>query len=305
MMQVFSDPDLERQFRRTGFVVLPLLSELEVESLLRLHTSTTPDVPADYYATPFSPDHAYRRQVFDGVNAVLMPRLNALMPGYAPCLAAFITKRPSTTKGKVWLHQDYTFVDNSRHTAVHVWCPLSDVNEQNGCLKTIAGSHTFLKHISAIPPNPAPFGPVRETLDASVAVKVPMRAGSAFIYDERLLHGSDENQTGELRVAAACVMIPAGVHPLLYSWDKNNAGQLTTLELSGTSLVDFEPGVPISEPYRPSMRPLGVIDYTAEPLTSASVDELARHQHAVLADAPSLASALRQAAAVVAALPRV
>ncbi|MEH1908555.1 phytanoyl-CoA dioxygenase family protein [Nostoc sp.] len=190
------------------------------------------------------------------------------MPHYYPCLSSYVVKRGNSSQGGVPIHQDYSMVDFEQHTAVHIWCPLIDVDETNGCLKAVAGSHKFFNHIVAVSGNPAPYGPLRKLLEEEYAVPVPMPAGSAFIFDERLLHCSNENHTDALRIAVGGVMIPEGCTPLLYMWDKDKPEQLTVLEVSVEYLTQFKIGVLIKEPYPQGVKFLKTISNKVVPLTT-------------------------------------
>ena len=239
-----------------------------------LHQSTTPEVPRDYYATAHNQDAVYREKIRQGVNAVMVPRLKALLPDYSPCFSSYVAKRGKSKQGRVPLHQDYSMVDFEKHTALHIWCPLIDVDQTNGCLKAIPGSHTFFKHLSAVTGNPAPYDPVRQILEKECFVSVPMQAGSAFIFDERLLHCSEENQTDCLRIAVGGVLIPEGVSPLLYMWEKEKPSQLTVLEVTRDYLTNFKPQTLISEPYPEGVKFFKTIPYEFAWLTAADIAPL-------------------------------
>jgi hypothetical protein len=276
MKTIFSDPELENNFRRNGWVVVPLLRADEVGALSELHQSTTPDVPRDYYATAFSQEASYRETIRKGVDAVLLPRLKTFFPGFYPCLSSYVAKRGRSKQGRVSLHQDFSTVEADKHTALHVWCALIDVDESNGCLKAVSGSHTFFNHISTPTNNPAPYDSLRGVMEEHCSTSVPMKAGSAFIFDERLLHWSDENQTDSLRVAVGSIMIPEGVAPLLYMWDKEKPKQLTLLEVTVEYLTRLKVGTLISEPYPEGVRFVKTIPYEFRTLTAEDIAPLYR-----------------------------
>jgi len=282
---VLSDPTLDLEFRRKGYVVYPLLNPDQVESLLELHAASTPEVPADYYATPFSQDPEYRWRLYKGITGVMQDQLSRLLPEYQTVIGGFVTKRANTTQGKVPIHQDYSFVDNQKHVSVHVWCSLVDTNERNGCIKVVKGSHSFFKHISAIPPNPSPFGPISEQLEREFTTRLPMKAGEALIYDERLLHASDDNLSDSLRIAGGCALVPAAVSPRLYCYDKRRPDRLDVLEVDEAFLGRFEPAGYIGEPYPVGVRRIGSVSYTTPTVRSLDLERL-RVLQADLAQVP-------------------
>ena len=59
---VFKDPTIEKLFQKNGFVVLPLLSKLEVEELLAFYEANPNDVTAGFHATHFSKNRPYKKE---------------------------------------------------------------------------------------------------------------------------------------------------------------------------------------------------------------------------------------------------
>jgi ectoine hydroxylase-related dioxygenase (phytanoyl-CoA dioxygenase family) len=134
--------------------------------------------------------------------------MNAILRGSEICVNGLIVKVSESKFGTVQFHQDYTFVDPKVHRAANIWCPLIDVNEENGCLKVIPGSHRSLKCFGISTPLPSPFASVSQILNSKFAKSIPVRAGWAVFYDSRLIHGSDENRSSTKRVAFACARVP-------------------------------------------------------------------------------------------------
>src|SRR5690606_1276506 len=150
----------------------------------------------------------------------IAPAMSRLFPGHETCFAIFVTKRPQTRQGRLPLHRDYSFVDRVAHTAVHLWIPLIDVDERNGCLHVVPGSHALMPSPFAVNEYPSPFQPVMDELDREYTTRVPMPAGSALAYDAGLLHGSGENHSAHLRPACIAILLPRGVEPRVYVWTR-------------------------------------------------------------------------------------
>ncbi len=271
---VFRDRELEEKFQEDGYVVVPLLTAEEVQSLLEIHDSLTGDIPADYYATIFHPDREHRREVGRLIDAILQPRVLPLLAGYKRIASAFISKRGSTKQGRVNVHQDYSFVDQSRVTGVHVWIPLVDVDEDNGCLTVYPGTHFLVNHISAIPWNGSPFQSVLPVLERECGVRLPMAAGSALIYNERTLHGSGENSTPGKRVAVASAYIPVAETMRVYVCDPAEPHRLEILSVQDSADLQLIPGKPIPQPYADTLARIGTINYQLTMLTEEQIQHL-------------------------------
>ena len=284
MERIFSDSEMEQEFRQNGYAVRPFLGADEIKAFNDLCESLLVEIPMDYYTTPFSQDIDYRRRIYEGIKAIVQEKLKKIIPHYRLCIGAFLTKRAKSERGKVGLHQDYSFVDNTIHTGVNIWCPLINVDEHNGGMKVVIGSHTFIKHISATPTNPSPFTPVSEELDTEFTTKLSIRAGSALVYDGSLLHGSDENLSEHPRIAFGCVLVPETVAPRLYTWNEQAPTKLDILEVTEEFLLQFRPGTYISKPLPEGVKSLGLVDYAFQPLRSEDLAELKSIQTELTAD---------------------
>ena len=112
------------------------------------------------------------------------------------------------------IHQDITFVDESRYQSLALWCPLVDTDPGNGCLFAAPGSHRW----NTGPRGPGTPYPYR-ALDTAIQKRltaIPMRAGSAVIFCQKLFHASPPNRSGGTRVAVTGLVVPQrGAAPVL------------------------------------------------------------------------------------------
>lgn len=261
------------RFANRGYTVEPFLDAADIENLLSLHRETTPVAPSDYYVTAFGEDFATKRRIYEGITNVVREKTGRLAPGYRILMASFVNKKARSTQGRLGIHQDYSLVDHVEHLGLNVWCPLCDVDERNGCLKVVDGSH-LLGHISATPPNPAPFDDVRGELDSDrYMVELPMRAGAAFLFDQRVLHATEDNRTDADRTSVFLNLVPENVTPRLYMWNERNPGQLEVYEVDTDVMLRLPPNKYLEDASRLGARFIGFIDHTFERLTSADLQK--------------------------------
>jgi hypothetical protein len=256
-----------------GYTIRPFLSAGEILALSRLHAETTPNVPADYYPTAFGSDPSLKLRIFDGIMEIVQPKVKDLAPGYRILNASFVTKRARSVNGRLGLHQDLSLVDHARHLGLNVWCPLCDVDNHNGCLRVAAGSHVF-GHISANPPNPSPYDHVRNELETIYMIDTPMAAGSAFLFDTRLLHATEENDTDSDRTSVFLNLGPDGVPARFYQWNKWQPDSLEIYEIDTDFVVRFRPNQYVENAAMLGAKFIGLIDYSYKPLTSADLSSL-------------------------------
>jgi hypothetical protein len=100
-------------------------------------------------------------------------------------------------------HQDNTYGELAPDNAISVIVPLVDVDERNGCLWMIPGSH--LEGLVPIPGKVT--DEVKRTraqfdlgIDDRRGVPLPMRAGEAVIFHALMLHKSNHNETDDDRL---------------------------------------------------------------------------------------------------------
>ena len=270
----FANPVAEEKFTQDGYLVMPMLSPVEVEALKSLYLHVIPDQPSDFYSTAFLPDSPVRREVVAQLQTVLGPYLEDLMPDYAFVSRAFIAKRGGPDQPPLPLHQDYSYVDQAIHRAIHVWIPLLDVDEANGCLTVVPRSHALVNHTSAMVGNPSPYHPHRKVLDTECKVAVPAKAGTAIFFNQRLLHGSTSNSFEGLRIAVAGSLLPKGLRQRLYVVDENDPGVLDVLEVRDEFAVPLAPGRRLAKPYPDGVTQVGTVQYTPEILLSQKLETL-------------------------------
>jgi len=104
---------------------------------------------------------------------------------------------PSATE---W-HQDLATAPHlAGRDAVHVWLPLQDVSEANGCMHFIP-DHARHRLVPHEPRGSAAHALVATGVDASKAVACPISAGMVTVHHLTTLHYTGPNNTNEPRLA--------------------------------------------------------------------------------------------------------
>lgn len=115
----------------------------------------------------------------------------------------FFCKMPGDGKAVAW-HQDASYWPLSPSKAVTVWLAIDDADQENACMKFIAGSHTQ-GHMTYRPSDSAEHNVLNQTIDDPEQygdlVYDPLKAGQASIHADLLLHGSDANESDRRRCA--------------------------------------------------------------------------------------------------------
>lgn len=220
MRTTFADPELQASLRDAGYATAPLLDPSEVADLHRSIAEIRPnlDFPVSgltqifYHASFLSPDLAYRRRALDIVRDALLPKLRTILPHYRAIAGGLLVKAPHS--GEVGLHCDWTSTRDLGDVNIAIWCPLVDVDDDNGALRVIPGSHKLVDNIVAAGIT-GYWHDYEEELKART-IPVPLAAGEAMFFDVSLLHWSRENRSDALRPVANLLCVHEESTPVLY-----------------------------------------------------------------------------------------
>ncbi|CEL91712.1 unnamed protein product [Vitrella brassicaformis CCMP3155] len=145
---------------------------------------------------PWLWDLVMKPEVLDAVEAVLGPDVLAWS-------SEFNIKEPHTDSFFSW-HQDSTYAGlEPSDDVLTAWIALVDVNEANGCMQYIPGTHhKQLPHVETNDHNNmlSRGQTIPNVVDESSAVNVVLKAGEMSLHHFRLVHRSGPNKTDDRRI---------------------------------------------------------------------------------------------------------
>jgi len=215
---IFKDPQLQQQFNRDGFVVLPFLDAGEVKALTEFFYTLHPKTPAGFYSSTFSDDMLFKKTITDFAEKIYAPKIESHFHGIKKLGASFLCKSPGA-ESKMPVHQDWTVVNESKFYSVTIWVPLTDTDESNGAMKVLRGSHWFT-HTLRSPNMPSEYENVKDEIWNAMET-LPLRAGEAFIFNHALIHASSPNTTSKERLAITYGIAPKDAQLYLYLQNGN------------------------------------------------------------------------------------
>lgn len=189
-----------------GFAVVPFLEAKALAALRESYQNLAPSPAAGFTSTILSPDRAYRTAVDRAIRRAVTPEVEQRLPEYRVAFCTFVVKPPGREDSAVPLHQDWAFVDEERSHSLGLWIPLQDVFRENGCLQVVPGTHAF-PHAPRAACTPFAYPELLPELMECLET-IPMQAGEAMVFDNRLFHCSPPNTSGTERVAATAVLVP-------------------------------------------------------------------------------------------------
>jgi ectoine hydroxylase-related dioxygenase (phytanoyl-CoA dioxygenase family) len=200
---LFADPRVQAQFQKDGYVVIDLIGPSEIAELAAFYAGleNVPTPPNGFQVSLDNENPAFVRTVAERLIHTVRDCVDKHFQAHKIFTASFVTKAKHPL-GMVPPHQDWTFVDEQRFCSATIWCPLVDVDLDNGALGLIKGSHRLYDHVR---PSPSPqyMPPFRDQLQSLFPYLnvVPLRAGQAVVFDNRTLHASPPNFGERTRVA--------------------------------------------------------------------------------------------------------
>lgn len=244
--RLFTDPAVQERFERDGYVVIPFLEPEEIAALGQLYHDLHPVLDGTFHSSQESDDPVYREAVASNVLRITERGVRAHLAGGRSVAAGMLVKPPSG-ETRIWPHQDWTMVDESRFVSVLAWCPLVDTDNDNGMMCVVAGSHR-LGPTWRGRDIPKPYDGLEEEIAAHHLTPVPCRAGEAVMFDSRLLHASPPNRSERIRPVAAVSVISAEAELLHFDIDESGQVRRHVVEDSFFRQVSvYNGGLPVTK----------------------------------------------------------
>jgi ectoine hydroxylase-related dioxygenase (phytanoyl-CoA dioxygenase family) len=200
-----------------GYALIPLLDEAEVQALKAFFERKKAAEVDRFYASVHSPDLDFRMEMDAKIREVLQPKLSQLL-NEAELLGSSFIAKPKGGAGILPPHADWNIVDERFFRSYNLWIPLVDTTVANGAVHIIPGSHNWWDYFRG-PGIPNPFAAHKDLIWKAMQ-PLEMKAGTALLYDHRLLHASPINQTDELRLACVSGIKPKAAKMFFYLQDQ-------------------------------------------------------------------------------------
>ena len=124
-----------------------------------------------------------------------------LGPNFYCWASSFFIKEPFTKETVGW-HQDAYYWPMAPHHSVTVWLAFDDVDEENGGMKVVPGSHLhgLLQHKRSTETDSVLTLQLETgTFSEADAVQFKLKAGEVSLHDDRCVHSSPSNPSARRR----------------------------------------------------------------------------------------------------------
>lgn len=204
-MQIFRQQQHQEQFDRDGVLVFPALNASQIAEITEMYNNVKPVKKPEggIYSNITEHPSDLNWRISERMIEIFKPFLERYFINYIVSGGMYLVKHNGPQSGCP-LHQDYNLVDESLYPAVNIWCPLTDVDNSNGCLQAVLGSHVMFDTIRSlnIPSIRIDF---EKRLESHLTA-FPVKAGTAIVYALNLFHGSKPNNSDEVRVATVMTL---------------------------------------------------------------------------------------------------
>jgi ectoine hydroxylase-related dioxygenase (phytanoyl-CoA dioxygenase family) len=206
---------LNQGLDKRGFSTIPLLNSSDIEKLLHIYFENTPIGMAGFHPTMFFEDVNYRKKMNDVIVEVLSDKLkNIISDGYKVLYGNFMVKEPGEASA-MKIHQDWTYVDESKHQSFAFWIPLCDLNTENGAFHVVPYSHQA-DNLQRGPGTHCPFFEYKALIEEKFSKPLYLKAGEAVCWNHKLAHFSPANLSYEPRIAVTVIVVPENADVVHY-----------------------------------------------------------------------------------------
>jgi len=151
-----------------------------------------------HYVLPVLDRIAHDHRILDAVQQIIGP--DVLVGGTT------IFLKPPESAGFISWHQDARYIGLEPHNWVTAWLAIDDVDEQNGCMRMLPGSHmaALSDHFDTFDENNLlSRGQTVPDVDEAQSVPLILKAGQLSLHHPRVIHGSGPNLSDRRRLGFA------------------------------------------------------------------------------------------------------
>jgi hypothetical protein len=204
---------------KKGVVKMPFLNDEELDEIRALYqemhgTSDPPTLYNGIHMTIWHSDTEYKLKINRRLSEIIEPACERTFENYRALSQQFIVKMKGN-QTTFPIHQDWSIVDETKYLSFNLWIPIYDVNENNGAMWIVEGSHNIKRKVRGagyLFPN------YYEVLDElrPYMTSYSVKAGEALLFFHNTIHGSPHNNTEQPRIVAQISVIPKDAPMQIY-----------------------------------------------------------------------------------------
>lgn len=238
---------LNNSLQNLGYCTMDLLSTDDVEVLLNVYKENKVQDARGFHPTMFHNGADYRKKMNDAIVEVLSSKLGKYFGDDHKILYGnFMVKEPGS-ESVMKIHQDWTYVDETKHNSYAFWIPLCDLNTENGAFNVVPFSH-HTQNLKRGPGTYCPFYEHRDVVEKKYSKPLYLKAGQAVCWNHRLAHFSPANISNSPRIAVTVIVVPTNAQTIHY-YKNDNSKDLLQFEIDSDFFniykIGQQPDLPI------------------------------------------------------------
>ena len=207
MKILFKNEQLSEQYKMDGFVVIPFISEEQIQKLkgvFKKHHPYAENNSDTFFYSLLKNEGSGSIAIKEDIEIIFHESLEMVFKNFNSYLQCFLAKPKGEEEFN--LHQDWSYTDEEINDCATLWCPLDDVTINNGCLFAVKGSHRLFKNLRSGSLDTVRL--VRSLELEPYITAIEIKKGEAVIFHPALFHGSFANKSEHLRIIAASIILP-------------------------------------------------------------------------------------------------
>jgi ectoine hydroxylase-related dioxygenase (phytanoyl-CoA dioxygenase family) len=197
-MLELKSPYYQNLLNVNGYFTLKLIDDETIQQLKKIYITNFNDNETAFYSSSFHQDINLKKEVNQQILNLLSETINQYFSNYKILGTSFL-KKQANQHNPLPLHQDWTVTDEENYGSFTIWISLQDTTIQNGAIRVIPCSHHVENNFRA-PSIPVAFEQERQLFEQHLQT-LELKAGEAFVFNQKLMHASFPNQTNEERLA--------------------------------------------------------------------------------------------------------
>ena len=243
VQKTFVSADLEKQLDEKGYVILPnMMLDEEIKEVNTFYLQASANgTKGQHDPKNTIDDKDFRPKMSRMVKNILQPHVTEIFVDHKVIAGHLIVKEPFVDSD-IKIHHEFSFLDEKVFRPINLWSPLMDVDQSNGAIQVLDGSHRLENPYRGYT-LPSPYSTIfpqfsiycKQTqmsrTDEHVRLEkglhesfhtLAMSKGDLLVFDSKLLHQSFSVSSGQTRIAVAGLVAPMSA-PLRIYFGKGNA----------------------------------------------------------------------------------
>lgn len=227
MKQVIQDKlyDMITQLNQNGYIIVDFLDNQKLieinEYLLSISENIYPYFSNGIHMTTWIDNVDLKLIIKDKLNDLISKECNSFFYDFKLLNTTLIIKNKHHVSNFP-LHQDWSFVDETKNVALNLWIALQDTNEKNGGLYVIKGTHKLNNYIRGSGKLFSSFEEYGKKLNKYIT-PIKLKAGQAVLFHYSLIHGSVPNLSNQSRIVVSTTVLPKDAEIIINYYDEINS----------------------------------------------------------------------------------